>query len=608
MKKVSVDVATTGYRLGKVAWIGSEVVWSEHGSLNMKDPMTGQYSKTFGSGTSAGIGYGGGAWTTTKNYITAVVAQQYIRVYNRDGAVVSDTYLGVGAACPTISSIGHIAFVTSDGVEDTISVIPKGSRTRIKLETGSQADFYSSPAWNSKGDKLAWIEWDHPNMPWSGTRLMVADYDKFTSEITNVVQVAGGYDNPIQQPEFTRNDELMWVDGRPGHDEIIIMGHDGVRTVIASDLSIMEPAWAYAPKVYSARYLEGVLYSVLAISSVGAGSVVKEFFLDSREPRTIKTPNDCTLVHEIDVSIDGGNLAVNISSPFCQQQILAMNIDTSEVYGTARSPASKNPDLANVIESAEPVSWPTSNDMIAHGILYLPPKANGEDTPLIVCMHGGPTMAYRLGWSPEPYYWCSRGYSVLYVNYRGSTGYGREYETSLNGNWGVYDPEDAVSGADYVSELGKCDRERVVIMGGSAGGYAVLQALSSFPSEFAGGVDMYGISDLNELLKETHKFEARYPYKLIGPLPECKSIYDERSPINHADKIVDPIAIYQGDLDDVVPIGQSVAIRDALKKRGVHCRFTKFSGEGHGFGYIGNIRKFYASATEFIDDCVNFKI
>ena len=607
MKKVSVDVATSGYHLGKVAWIGNEIAWSERGSINMKDPMTSQYRKTFAPGLSAGIGYGGGTWTTTKNYITAVVAQQYIRVYNRDGQVVSDTYLGVGAACPVISSIGHIAFVTSDGVDDTLSVIPKGSRTRLKLETGTKADFYSSPAWNSKGDKLAWIEWDHPNMPWSGTRLMVADYDRCTSELTNIVQVAGGYDNPIQQPEFTRDDELMWVDGKPDHDEIVVLGHDGVYTTIASDLSIMEPAWAYAPKVYSTRYIGGHIHSVLAISSTGAGSVVKEFYLDGRS-RTIPTPNDCTLVHEIDVSVDGGNLAMNISSTFCQQQIIAVNIETGESYGVARAASSSNPDLVGVIESAEPVSWPTSDGMTAHGILYLPPKANAEDTPLIVCMHGGPTMAYRLGWNPEVYYWCSRGYSVLYVNYRGSTGYGREYETSLNGNWGVYDPEDAVSGADYVGELGKCDRERCIIMGGSAGGYAVLQALANFPAEFAGGVDMYGISDLNELLKETHKFEAKYPYKLIGPLPDCKPIYDDRSPINHVSKIVDPVAIYQGDLDDVVPIGQSIAIRDALKKKGVHCRFTKFSGEGHGFGYIGNIRKFYASATEFIEDCVNFRI
>jgi len=242
-----------------------------------------------------------------------------------------------------------------------------------------------------------------------------------------------------------------------------------------------------------------------------------------------------------------------------------------------------------------------------HGLLYSPhsEQYQGIDSPpLIVMIHGGPTSQRGAAFYPNVQFFTTRGYAVLQVNYRGSTGYGRTYRDMLKGNWGVHDVEDAVSGARHLVAQGLADNQRLVIMGGSAGGFTVLKALEDYPGTFKTGVCLYGVANQFTLIADTHKFEERYSDSLLGPLPEASEIYRERSPIFFADKIQDPIIVFQGEDDRVVPQAQSDAIVDALKRNGVPHEYHLYPGEGHGFRKPETIEHFFNAVDRFLKEYV----
>ena len=219
-------------------------------------------------------------------------------------------------------------------------------------------------------------------------------------------------------------------------------------------------------------------------------------------------------------------------------------------------------------------------------------------------IHGGPTSQSRAGWKADVQYFATRGWAVLQVNYRGSTGYGREYMLKLRGNWGICDVEDAISGVRHLVEGGQVDPDRKVIMGGSAGGFTVLQVMAHHPDEFTAGVNLYGVANQFHLASDTHKFESRYTDTMIGPLPETAAVYHERSPGFHAHKINRPIAVFQGDIDRVVPRQQSDDVVAALKKTGTPHVYHLYEGEGHGWRMQETIDHFYRAVEKFLDQHV----
>jgi dipeptidyl aminopeptidase/acylaminoacyl peptidase len=222
----------------------------------------------------------------------------------------------------------------------------------------------------------------------------------------------------------------------------------------------------------------------------------------------------------------------------------------------------------------------------------------------MINIHGGPTSQRVAGFNIQAQFFTSRGYAYLEVNYRGSTGYGRAYWEALKSKWGLYDVQDAVSGARYLVEKGTVDNDRMVIMGGSAGGFTVLKALEDFPGFFKAGVCLYGVANQFTLVADTHKFESHYSDTLLGVLPEASEVYYERSPIFHADKIEDPIAIFQGEDDKVVPRSQSDEIVSSLQKRGVPHEYHLYPGEGHGFRKTETIAHFYQTLEKFLKQYV----
>jgi dipeptidyl aminopeptidase/acylaminoacyl peptidase len=251
----------------------------------------------------------------------------------------------------------------------------------------------------------------------------------------------------------------------------------------------------------------------------------------------------------------------------------------------------------------EPIQWQGMDGGQVHGLYYPPTHPNFTGIglpPLIVDVHGGPTSQSRARYNPNIQFFTTRGYAVLDVNYRGSTGYGRAYQDALRGNWGVYDVQDSVTGARTLADGGRVDPRRMVIMGGSAGGYTVLKALEDYPGFFKAGVCLYGISNQFTAAVETHKFEERYNDSLLGPLPEAAEVYRQRSPLFFADKISDPVALFQGEADQVVKRNQSDDIVETLRRRGVPHIYQVYPGEGHGFRKAETIEHYYQTVESFL--------
>ncbi|MBI4887507.1 MAG: S9 family peptidase, partial [Acidobacteria bacterium] len=233
-------------------------------------------------------------------------------------------------------------------------------------------------------------------------------------------------------------------------------------------------------------------------------------------------------------------------------------------------------------------AFPTSHGETAHAFYYPPRNRHvaapaGEAPPLIAIIHGGPTAAAHATLDLQIQYWTSRGFALVDVNYRGSSGYGRAYRDRLNGEWGVVDVDDVIGAARYLGESGRADPARLIIRGGSAGGYTTLAALTFRSGVFRAGASYYGISDLEVLEVDTHKFESRYSHSLIGPYPEARELYRTRSPIHAVDRLACPLILFQGLEDKVVPPNQSEMMADAMRAKGLPVAYLAFAGEQHGF-------------------------
>jgi dipeptidyl aminopeptidase/acylaminoacyl peptidase len=267
---------------------------------------------------------------------------------------------------------------------------------------------------------------------------------------------------------------------------------------------------------------------------------------------------------------------------------------------------------AGYLSIAQPIEFPTENGLTAYGFYYPPQNHDfmapeGELPPLVVKSHGGPTAATSSQLNLRIQYWTSRGFAYLDVNYGGSTGYGRAYHQRLDGLWGVVDVDDCVNGAKYLSEKGLVDENRMAIAGGSAGGYTTLCALT-FRDVFKAGASYYGVSDLEALLRDTHKFESRYFDRLIGPYPERQDIYYERSPIHFTDKLSCPIIFFQGLEDKVVPPNQAEMMVDVLRSKGLPVAYVAFEGEQHGFRRAENIKRVIDGEFYFYSRVFGFEL
>jgi dipeptidyl aminopeptidase/acylaminoacyl peptidase len=427
-------------------------------------------------------------------------------------------------------------------------------------------------------------------MPWVGTGLYVLQLNKAGTPVGPPVLIAGGERESIFQPEWSPDGSaLYFVSDRSGWWNIYRQPNRApVEAMTSMEAEFGQPAWVFGFSTYAFLGVEKLVCSYV---SKGLGHLAT-IDLASRELKDIDVPyNDFAYVRASKTRV-----AFNGGSAVSPRSIISFNPETGQTdVLKASSNASDDSSVAQHFSHAEPIEFPSGNGRTAHGLYY--PVVNAEyqgpedeRPPLLVKCHGGPTASASGVLSLQTQFWTSRGIAVLDVNYGGSTGFGRAYRESLDGNWGIVDVEDCVAGARHLAEKGLVDGNRCVITGGSAGGFTVLAALT-FHDFFRGGASHYGVSDLAVLAQDTHKFESRYLDSLIGPYPEKAEVYKERSPITAVDRLSVPIIFFQGDEDEVVPPNQTELMVDALKKKGAPVGYLLFSGEQHGFRKAENIKR-----------------
>jgi dipeptidyl aminopeptidase/acylaminoacyl peptidase len=468
--------------------------------------------------------------------------------------------------------------------EDHAERDPVNEIVGVDLEDGAETmlatgnDFYSSPRLSPDGSRLAWLTWNHPNMPWDGTELVVCDVDA-DGRLGNVGRVAGGPDESIFQPEWSPDGTLHFASDRTGWWNLYRLSAGNVEPLCEKEAEFGAPQWMFGMSTYAFLSSGRIVCSY----TNRGGSHLALLDTENRHLEPIETPYSSIAFLRNDLAT--GNVVFRGGSPMGPACIVSLDTSTGE-YEVLRRSDEIEIDSGH-LSVPEPIEFPTENDRTAYAFFYPPNNRDyaapeGERPPLLVMSHGGPTSATSTALDLEIQYWTSRGIAVLDVNYGGSTGYGREYRRRLDGAWGVVDVEDCANGAIYLAGRGLVDGDRLIITGGSAGGYTTLCALA-FTDTFAAGASHFGVSDLEELAKETHKFESRYLERLIGPYPERADLYRERSPINHAQKLSCPVIFFQGLEDEVVPKEQAETMFAALREKGLPVAYVPFEGEQHGF-------------------------
>jgi dipeptidyl aminopeptidase/acylaminoacyl peptidase len=483
-----------------------------------------------------------------------------------------------------------------EAVNTVVSMTMSGDDERV-LVGGN--DFYSNPVLSPDGTRLVWLTWNHPNMPWDGTELLLADVNDDGS-LTGSRQVAGGAEESIFQPRWSPDGVLYFVSDRTGWWNLYRLENDQAVPICPMEAEFGLPQWVFGMSTYAFAGPQRIVCSYtsrgkeyLALLDLGSGSL---------------TPLATSYDVFADVQATATHALCIAASATAPSAIIRVDLASGAVEVVRVSQVI--PVDAGYLSVPEAVEFPTEHGLTAHAILYPPTNRDfhapdGERPPVLIHSHGGPTGATNAAFSLETQYWTSRGFAILDVNYGGSTGYGRPYRQRLNGQWGVVDVDDCANAPLYLARKGVVDGNRMVIDGGSAGGYTTLCALT-FRDTFKAGASYFGVSDAEALAKDTHKFESRYLDRMIGPYPEQRDLYYQRSPIHFADRISCPLILFQGLEDKVVPPDQAESMFEAVRAKGIPVAYIPFPGEQHGFRRAENIIRsleaefyFYARVFDF---------
>lgn len=439
-------------------------------------------------------------------------------------------------------------------------------------------DFYAYPRISNTGDKLSWITWCHPNMPWDGTELWVSNWDG--NQVERAQCIAGGAEISIFQPTWGEDGELFYVSDETGWWNLHCWdGHQAMH-ICKKDAEFGLPLWVLGMSTYALLDSNQLLCSYIEKST----GFLARFARNDSEVNEINLP----FSEYSSIASDGHTAAFVAGSWDQSSAVIRLNLEDGS-YDIIRQ--NESHIAQESISKPQTIMYPSLDGEMVHAFYYPPhhDQVEGidENPPLWVKSHGGPTGSTSSTLDLSIQYWTSRGFAVLDVDYRGSTGYGRAYRNALDGQWGVRDVEDCVAGAQFLGREGLVDVARVVIRGGSAGGLTTLGALA-FYDTFRAGASYYGVSDLSSLAKITHKFESQYLNRLIGG-DEIERVYRERSPLYAADKISVPVIFFQGTEDPVVPPVQTETMANALRANGVPVACVMFEGEMHGFRKAENI-------------------
>jgi dipeptidyl aminopeptidase/acylaminoacyl peptidase len=468
-------------------------------------------------------------------------------------------------------------------------------------------DFTTSPRLSADGEWLCWVEWDHPNMPWDGTRLVARHLARGDQHL-----IAGGDDESVSEPSWQADGSLTLISDRSGWWNLYrwIPGDPAALPLVELEAEIGVPQWTLGGARYAqlpdgrivfARVRRGV--DGLAVRL--ADGTVRDLDVDVSSVQMIR-------------ALGASSVVAIAGSATAEDAVLRIDLGDGAEVSTVE--ALRPPrDLAALgvergyVSVPEPVEFPSAEGRSAHAFFYAPENSeyvgpDDELPPVLVVAHGGPTGAAHPALQLGIQYWTSRGIAVVEVNYGGSVGYGRRYRMLLRGRWGEVDVDDCVAAARWLAEQGRCDPQRMCIRGGSAGGYTTLLALEREDTPFAAGASRYGVADLEALAQEGHKFESRDLENLVAPYPARRDVYRRRSPIHHVDRFARPLIVLQGLEDPIVPANQSEVIVAALREKGVPVAYLAFEGESHGFRRAESIRRSLDAELSFYAQVLGFEL
>lgn len=577
------SVAQSSPRIDGALFVGDEVWWAESvpaeaGRVAVKRRRTDGAVETVlpapANARSAVHEYGGGAWSASDDGELFYVEKTDQRVYAlRPGGEAR-------ALTPADDTVRHGGLRFEHGtllaVRETHGSdrVPARAIVRISLDgavdvLAEGSDFVAQPALSPDGRSLAWVAWNHPDMPWDATTLRVTEIG--TGEVREIA------DTPRRaplQPVWLGDDELLYADDPDGRWNLFRRSLDGEPQPVAPvDADTGGGLWVLGTRWFGATD-DG---RIVAVRTDGADEIVEI------APSGVR-PVDVPVVAGAAIDdVRGHRVLVSGSDAGGRSGLWAVDLDAGTVglvTGGSGAWGDEWMPTARALETEGPHGP-------VHAFAYAPTNPDvaapeNERPPYVVLVHGGPTSHVGPAPSAKTAFFTSRGIGVLDVNYGGSTGYGRDYRDRLKGQWGVVDVDDVAAAASALAEAGLADRERLAIAGGSAGGWTVLAAVTN-TDVFSAGISRYGVGDARALAEDTHDFEARYLDGLIGPLPEAEAVYVERSPLSHPERFRVPLLILQGSEDRVVPPSQAEAIRDALAAHEVPHAYVLYEGEGHGF-------------------------
>ena len=470
----------------------------------------------------------------------------------------------------------------------------------------SGADFYSNARINLSGKKLAWLQWNHPLMPWDGCELWVGDLDK--DGIKNRRLVAGGNTEAIFQPEWhpEYEDSLFYVSDRTGWWNLYSVDTAAERPcpepVLIMNAEFATPMWVFGMKTYQFTSSKTIFCAYTSDSRWYLGCI------DLLSKKLTKI--DLPYTEYSSINYSDGVVAFKAGSPKSSPAVVSLKL-SGQGHTKISRPIADTMHIDD-ISIPESIEFPTENNLTAHGFFYPPQNRKyqglvNSKPPLLVKIHGGPPGATGSSLNQGIQYWTTRGFAVLDINYGGSTGYGTEYRRRLDGSWGEVDVADCINGALYLIKHGRVNKDSIAIDGGSAGGFTVLATLAS-SNVFKAGASFYGVTDLEALARDTHKFESKYLDRLIAPYPSGVSVWKERSPINNIKNISAPVILFQGLEDKVVPPNQAEMMVQALKDRNMQVAYIAYEGEQHGFRQAANIKRTLEAELFFYSKIFKFKL
>jgi dipeptidyl aminopeptidase/acylaminoacyl peptidase len=605
-------VASQTIRLGAVAVDGDDVYWIEQrpqeGGRNVLVRRRPDRPSPDGVGAAGSVQdvvppgfnvrsrvheYGGGAYVVDRGsvYLSNFTDQ---RIYQ----VAADGYGGPPVPITPEGKCFYADYTIDPGRSRMICVREDHSGAgeavntlvSIPLSGGSAGevvaaghDFYSTPRFSPDGSRLSWLAWRHPNMPWDGTELWLADVAA-DGALSNARRIAGGGDESIYQPGWGSDGRLYFVSDREGWWRVYRSSRSDRSTFEAvlknppAEAEFGRPQWVFG----TATWVFVSPSRMLAAYTQRGRWFLADVDTHTGDWRTIDTelePHDW-------MAADERQVVLVAASSTRADAVVRLDVATgrTDVLRASSSIVLSRDDVS--VPTA--IAFPTGNGETAHALYYAPANAAvqappDERPPLIAISHGGPTAAANATLDLKIQFWTTRGFAVVDVNYRGSSGFGRAYRNMLRGQWGIADVEDMAHATRHLVRSGLADESRLSIRGGSAGGYTTLASLTFQPGVFKAGASYYGISDVEVLARDTHKFEARYLDRLIGPYPESREQYRARSPIHFVDRLACPVILFQGLEDRVVPPNQSAMMADAARTKGLPVAYLAFEGEQHGF-------------------------